>query len=94
MQSHVWLERWSTLKKPNPQAEHTQAVFDFFEKCRREDPEAYAEICERYPVISRRRLIRIKQREHTVGLLGLQASNIPNELAHVYDAVVDNGEEE
>ncbi len=48
------------MKKSSP---HNEAVAEFIEKCKRENPEKVAEIFEKYPTISGRQWRRIADRE-------------------------------
>lgn len=75
-------------------AEHKRAVADFLDDVRRKDPKRYRDVCNQYPVMSRRRINVVKQNEQTVGLLGLQATAISGELVDRYDSIYDDGEKE
>lgn len=48
----------------------------FLEVKANEDPARYRELAEKYPTISRMKHRRIRRRERTVGLLGLEAAYI------------------
>lgn len=63
---------------------HEKNVRDFFEKCKRENPELLREVSEKYPVITRDKRRTQRRREHTVGLLGLQPANLPVSIAFEY----------
>ena len=61
--------------------EHYAMVDEFFAKCAEEDPERYAEVCDKYPTITANQHRAIRRRERTVGLLGLQPAHIPANVA-------------
>ena len=72
--------------------EHYAMVDAFFAECEERDPEKYAEVCEKYPTISANQHRAIRRRERQVGLLGLQASHIPTDLArrHGFESVYED----
>jgi hypothetical protein len=56
----------------------------FLRKCREDDPQRYADVCDKYPTISGRQQRRINQREIPVGLLGVQPAFIHPRTAEKY----------
>lgn len=64
---------------------HEERVRAFMKQCREEDPKRVADVCDKYPVQSSARKHIIRNREITVGLLGLQRSRISNTTAGRYD---------
>lgn len=61
--------------------EHEQNVREFFEKCKKENPDLLRQVNQKYPVITRDKRRTQRQREQTVGLLGLQPANLPVDIA-------------
>jgi hypothetical protein len=64
---------------------HEERVRDFLNECKEDDCENFKEVCDRYPVQSRLRKRIIRNREVTVGLLGLSPSRIPISVAERND---------
>ena len=64
---------------------HEERVREFMKQCREERPQEVAEAIHKYPVQSSARKHIIRNREITVGLLGLQASRISLPTAEKYD---------
>ena len=52
--------------------EHERLVATFLSEQRATNPERYKSVCAKHPTKSRKAMLRVKQREITVGLLGLQ----------------------
>ncbi len=48
---------------------HAQAVYEFMQQVKEEDPEKYAEVCGKYDVISARQWKRIRKREQSIETL-------------------------
>jgi hypothetical protein len=70
-----------------PDEAHHAAVNEFFRRVREEDPERYAEVVEGlgdYPVMTANKHRTIRQRERTVGLLGMAASHIAPSVAEQF----------
>lgn len=76
--------------------DHEEQVRNFMRSCKEEDKETYNEVCNKYPVQNSSRKHVIRNREITVGLLGLQASRISPSIAQRYDleALIKEGPEE
>ena len=60
---------------------HEREIESFFRKCRNEDMDKYTEVAKKFPVNSQSKLKRLKVKEQTVGLMGLQPANLPISLA-------------
>ena len=66
-------------------SEHERLVLSFMNQQKAENPERYRNTCNRYPTKSRKALMRVKQTEITVGLLGLQSdTSLSPHVAHQY----------
>jgi hypothetical protein len=48
--------------------DHNEQVFEFFQKCKNDNPEQYDKIAEKYPILTHRRWRTIRERERTAGL--------------------------
>jgi hypothetical protein len=55
--------------------DHNEEVLKFLKKCEEEDSEKYKELEKKYPILSDRRYRTIREKERTVGLIGLQPSD-------------------
>lgn len=68
---------------------HEKEVREFFKKCQEESPEKTQEVFRKYPTLSTTKTRRIRKREDKVGLLGLQPSTLPIDVAFElgYDSV-------
>lgn len=53
-------------------SEHERLVLSFMDQKRKEDPKRFREVCDKHPTKSRKAMMKIKQKEITVGLIGLQ----------------------
>lgn len=76
---------------------HDDPVWDFLKECREQDPLGYALLAARYPIMSGQRIKRLRWRERTVGLLGLQECNLPLDVnfRHGFDhPLADEGDDE
>lgn len=61
---------------------HEEQVAEFFTSLKKDNPAYWAEMCEKYPILSPNRIRRLRRRERCVGLLGLQPVALPaNTLA-------------
>lgn len=65
--------------------QHSDLVNEFMQKCKRENPDLYREVCEKYQTIDNRRWRKIKERERCVGLLGLQPAAVSSDIALRHD---------
>ena len=66
-------------------SEHERLVLAFMNEKRTTEPEHYRNTCNRYPTKSRKAMLKVKQKEITVGLLGLQAeTGLSNHVAQQY----------
>lgn len=61
--------------------EHHAMVDAFFAACQENDPDGFAEVCDKYPTLSQNQNRAIRRREQCVGLLGLQPAHVNPELA-------------
>lgn len=70
---------------------HEEQVQEFFRYLKQKDPTYWAEMAEKYPILSPNRIRRLRRRERCVGLLGLQPVNLPLHVlaAHNIDGVYD-----
>lgn len=64
--------------------EHYSLVEAFMRMKRREEPEKFREVTEKYPVVTASKRQTQMENEIPVGLLGLQPSAISPEIAHKY----------
>ena len=74
-------------------SEHERLVLAFMNDQRSKNPEKYRAACSKYPTKSRKAMIKVKQKEITVGLLGLQAEHgLSNHIAqqHGFDVSYDD----
>lgn len=74
-------------------SEHERLVLAFMNDQKAKNPERYRATCNRYPTKSRKAMIKVKQKEITVGLLGLQAEHgLSSHVAqqHGYDISYDD----
>jgi hypothetical protein len=60
---------------------HDDLINQFMQKCKREQPEKFKEVCEKYQTIDNRKWRKIKDRERCAGLLGLQPSPLRSDIA-------------
>ena len=60
---------------------HDDLVNQFMQKCKREQPTKFQEVCDKYKTIDNRQWRRIKDRERCAGLLGLQPSPLRSDTA-------------
>jgi hypothetical protein len=67
----------------------------FFAECETNDPEKFAEVCDKYPTLSQNQHRAIRRREHCVGLLGLQPAYVSPELARRrgFESVYDESDD-
>lgn len=56
--------------------EHEQAVKEFFAKTKKENPEEYKEVCDKYPIVTAQNLRTIRVFERTAGLVGFEPIKI------------------
>lgn len=59
---------------------HDDPVWQFLKEQRERDPAGYAALSAKYPIMNGQRIKRLRWRERTVGLLGLQECNLPMEV--------------
>jgi len=66
-------------------SEHERLVLAFMDQQRTQNPERYRNTCNRYPTKGRKAMMKVKQKEITVGLLGLQPeTGLSNHIARQY----------
>lgn len=57
-------------------------VNQFMQKCKKDQPEKFQEVCDKYQTIDNRKWRIIRQRERCAGLLGLQPAAISVDVAN------------
>jgi hypothetical protein len=53
-------------------SEHERLVLAFLDDQRKKNPDRFRVVCAKHPTKSRRAMLKVKQKEITVGLIGLQ----------------------
>jgi hypothetical protein len=81
------------MKRSDAQ-QHHRAVEAFFELAAQQNPERYAEVCAKYPVLTMSQARLIRYREQAAGLIGAQPTeNLPSHIAELYGYEVVAAEE-
>lgn len=60
---------------------HDDPVWQFLKEQRDADPDGYAELAAKYPILNGKRIKRLRWRERTVGLLGLHDCKLPQDVS-------------